>query len=208
MHARLPDRTFKAGGPLHEFVYGWIGRLERRIKVRRRLASLLERYLRRVGHKTCKLVRIAERIVHHTPDILYGRLRGHLSESDDMRDMVGAILASNVIKHPFATGVIEVDIYIGHRNAVGVEEPLKQQIILEGIDIGDSERIGYGRTCRRATTWADPYSETPCRVNVIVDNQKVAGEAHSAYGIKLVLHAFDRLDRQRVTPAPLGASPH
>ena len=190
MHARLSDRTFETGGALKQLVYCRISRLERGIQIGRHLSRLLEGDLRRVRHQSRQLVRIAKGIVHHAADILDGRFGGHLAKGYDMRHMVCAILSRNVIQHAFTTGVVEVDVDIRHRNAVGVEEAFEQQVVFEGIDVRDAQGVGDSRTCRGTAPGTDPHAKAPCSVYVIVDYQEVPRETHRTYRVELELNAF------------------
>ena len=61
-----------------------------------------------------------------------------------MGDLLLAVLLCHPVKHTAAAVVIEVDIYIGQRNTVGIEETLEQQIVLYGVDLRNSETVGYG----------------------------------------------------------------
>ena len=70
--------------------------------------------------------------------ILDGVLRGHCGVGNDM----GTILVTILIFHPFqhltAPIVIEVGIDIRERDTVRIEETLKQQIVLQGVDLRDA----------------------------------------------------------------------
>ena len=45
-----------------------------------------------------------------------------------------------VADHLAAAAVVEVDVDVGHRRALGVEEALEQQTVRDGIDVGDAQR--------------------------------------------------------------------
>ena len=55
---------------------------------------------------------------------------------DDLRDALVAVLLGDVLDDLAAATVVEVDVEVGHRDAVGVEEPLEDQAVL---------RAGRGR---------------------------------------------------------------
>ena len=65
-----------------------------------------------------------------------------------MGDMICAILARNVIQDKLAPGIVEVDVDIGHRNAVRIQKAFKKEIVLNGVDVRNSERVRYRRTRR------------------------------------------------------------
>lgn len=39
--------------------------------------------------------------------------------------------------------VLEVNVDIGQRNTIGIEKPLEQQVVFQGIDVGDFEAISH-----------------------------------------------------------------
>ena len=49
-----------------------------------------------------------------------------------------------------APAVLEVDVDVGHRHPVGVQEPLERQLVEDRVDRRDPERVGHDRARRRA----------------------------------------------------------
>ena len=100
----------------------------------------LERYqFRDPVHET---VRMAE----HAADITHHGLGRHRPVGDDLRHRVTTVLACHVVDHAVAVVHAEIDVEIRHRHAFRVEETLEQQVVREGVEIGDTERIGDERT--------------------------------------------------------------
>ena len=209
--ARLADAALEASGAFHELMDDGIVGVERGLEVGGFLAGLLEVDLRRVGDVRGELVRVRQRIVHHAADVLDRRLRGHLSERHDVRDVVRPVAARHVVEDALAAGVVEVDVDIGHGDAVGVEEAFEQEVVLERIDVGDPERIGDGRTRGGSAPGADPHAALlACGADVVADDEEVAGKAHQLDRVELELHAFLhvlRNDAFGVAPADLRAGP-
>ncbi len=78
------------------------------------------------------------------------------SVGDDLGDPVGPVLLGDVADDVAATALVEVDVDVGHRGALGVEEPLEDQAVLERVEVGDAKRVrDDGAGCRPATR-ADP----------------------------------------------------
>ena len=201
MDARLADRPLQPRRALHKLVDDGVARVERRLQVGRRLARLLEVDLRHVGDVGGELVRVRQRIVHHPPDVLDRAFRGHLAEGDDVRHVVGAVLPRHVFDHALAPGVVEIDVYIGHGDAVGVEEPLEEEVELDRVDVGDAEGVGHGRARRRAAPGAYPHAALLARgADVVGDDQEVPRKAHGADRIELELNALVDLLRDPVRP--------
>ena len=65
-----------------------------------------------------------------------------------------AVLARDVLDDLAAAVHAEVDIDIGHGDAFGVEEALEEQLVLEGIDVGDLHAVGDQRSGSGAAAWA------------------------------------------------------
>ena len=63
--------------------------------------------------------------------------------SGNLRDLVPPVFFHNIAHDFFATAVIKVNINIGHANAVRVQEPLKEQIITNGVHIGNPGAVGH-----------------------------------------------------------------
>ena len=74
----------------------------------------------------------------------------HRAERDDLGDVVGAVLAGDVGDDLVAAAVLEVDVDVGHRHAVGVEEALERQLVVDRVDRRDPERVRHDRARRAA----------------------------------------------------------
>ena len=96
----------------------------------------------------------------------------------DHRDPILAVLLRDVADHLAAPAFVEVDVEVGHRDPVWVEEPLEDQPVPERVKIGDPQCVGaHGARSRAAAgTDADPVVLGP--VDEVSDHQEVAGEAH------------------------------
>ena len=87
-----------------------------------------------VGHLVAGLAKLH-------PGGVFQRLLGfHRAEGDHLGDLVFAPTLGSVANHLVAATVVEVDIDIRRRGALGVEEALEEQAVLNGIDIGNRWR--------------------------------------------------------------------
>ena len=131
-----------------------------------------------LGHELGELVDLAERHFEHPADIAQDAARQERAESDDLRDAVSAIALAHVSDHFVAPVLAEVDVEIGHRDALRVEEPLEQEAKPQGIEIGDGERPGDERAGARAAPRPDrnPLRFRP--LNEVGDDEEIAGELH------------------------------
>ena len=125
-----------------------------------------------------ELVHFAIRHIQRAAHIFQRGLRGHRAERDDLRDALLAVFLADVFDHFAAPAHAEVDVDIGHRDALGVQEALEEQIVLQRIDVGDVQRIADQAARRGAAPRPHRNSLRPRVVDEIPDDQEVAGEAH------------------------------
>ena len=122
---------------------------------------LLQRHVERRRNLLGDLVDVGERHLQHAADVAHDRLRLHRAEGDDLRDVLAAVLPRHVLDHLAAAPLAEVDVDIRQRHALGVQEPLEDQIEVDRIDVGDPHAVGDQAAGRRAAARARP--ESPAR---------------------------------------------
>ena len=86
---------------------------------------LLERHVERRRDLLGDAIDVRVRHVHRAADVAHHRLRLHRAEGDDLRDVLAAVLARDVLDHLAAAPLAEVDVDIGQRHALGIEEALE-----------------------------------------------------------------------------------
>src|SRR5690606_32389462 len=69
--------------------------------------------------------------------------------------------------------IVEVDIDIGKRHTVRIEETLKKEIVLKRIDVRDSEAVRHHRTGSRSTSRTDGNIHFTCGGDEILYNEEV-----------------------------------
>ena len=55
--------------------------------------------------------------------------------------MILSVLFLNVLEHAVTSVVVKVDVDIWHVDSVRVEESLKEEVILDRVDVGDLETV-------------------------------------------------------------------
>ena len=95
-------------------------------------------------------VDFADLHVEHAADVLDRRARAERAERDDLRDLLAAVLLGDVLNDLAAAMRAEVDVDIGHADALRIEEALEQQAVLQRIDVGDLHRIADQTAGRRS----------------------------------------------------------
>ena len=86
---------------------------------------LVERHVERRRDLLGDAVDVGVRHVERAADVAHDRLRLHRPEGDDLRDVLAAVLARDVVDHLAAPPLAEVDVDVGQRHALGVEEALE-----------------------------------------------------------------------------------
>ena len=139
------------------------------------------------------LVDDRKRHVHHAADIAHGALGEHAVEGDDLGDVIGAVFARDVVDDLAAPLVAKIDVDIGHAHALRVEEALEEQLILEGIDVGDAEEIADDAAGCRAAARADEDAVAFGVVDKIPDDEEIGIVAHFVDDAELVVEPLCHL---------------
>ena len=140
-------------------------------------------------------------VTEHPRGVTGGGAREHLAEGDDLGDRLLAVLLGDVADHALATAHREVHVDIRHRHALGVEEPLEQQVVAQRIDVGDLQAVGDDRAGRRTTARADGDAGVLGVLDEVPDDQEVGVEPHPLDHAELVFGPFLRRRRHRIAVA-------
>src|SRR5438045_1960016 len=157
-------------------------RLERLFEFRHRFERLVNRdvapaYRRR--DELGNLLNVGVRHVERAAHVLNGGLRGHRAEGDDLADGVASVELRDVVDYFGPPVDAEVNVNVGHRDALGVEEALEQKIILERVHVRDFDTVGYQASCRRSSSGADGDWAVFGELDEVPDDEEVRGEAHA-----------------------------
>ena len=122
-----------------------------------------------------------------------------------MGHLLGSIFFGHPLQHPSAAVVIEVDVDIGQRDTVGVEEPLEQQVVLHGVDLRNFQAVGHYRTGGRTTAGTYRHVELLAGgVDKVLHDEEVTGETHRLHDVQLEVDAFQNLGRELLAVAFVG----
>ena len=141
-HARRVDagvarHALQALGHFENFFDFGIG-AGQRIELRLHLARLLQLDVERHGgDQLGDAVDFAEAHVEHAAHVFDGGARAHGAEGDDLGHLLAPVFFGDVLNHFAAPAGAEIDIDIGHGDALGIQEALEQQPVGERIDVGD-----------------------------------------------------------------------
>ncbi len=109
----------------------------------RDLERLVELDAELVGDGLGDAVDLAVAVAEDAADVADGRPGEHRAEGDDLGDVVLAVLAPDVGDDLVAPAVLEVDVDVGHRHPVGIEEALEGQLVQDRVDRGDAQGVGH-----------------------------------------------------------------
>ncbi len=134
------------------------------------------RMRRVVGHQLAQPVDLAVGHAEHPADIAQYRARLQFAEGDDLGDPVAAVFLLDIADHLVAPVLAEIDVEIGHRHALGVEEPLEQEAEAQRIEVGDRQGPGDDRAGPRAAPGTDRDALALRPLDEIGDDQEIAGK--------------------------------
>ena len=104
--------------------------------------------------------------------------------------MIGAVFFNDIVYNFASAFVAEIDIEIGHTDALGIEKALEQQAVFHRVDAGYTDSIG-GYTARSRTSAGTHGDIAASRmIYEIVDYQIIVNIAHAADDRELVVEAL------------------
>ena len=124
-------------------------------------------------------IHLPVRHLQDPPDVTHRRLGQKRPEGDDLPHLVAPVFALHILDHLFPAIHAKVDVKVGHRYPFGVQEPFKQQLIAQRVQIGNRQRIGHQTTRPRAPPRPDGNIIVFRPFDKIGNDQKVAGEPHA-----------------------------
>ncbi len=133
-----------------------------------------DRRRRILRDELAQLVDLPVRHLQHAADIAQHAARLQGAERDDLRHLIAAVALLHVVDDLVAPVLAEIDVEVGHRHALEIEEALEQQAETDGVEIGNGERIGGERARARPAPRADRDALRLRPLNEIGDDQEVA----------------------------------
>ena len=95
-----------------------------------------------------------------------------------MRHVLPSVLARDVIDH-FSTPVhTEININVGHGNTLGIQKSLEKQLVLQRIEISNSERVRDQRASGGAAAGSDRNIALSSITDKVPHNQEIPGKLH------------------------------
>ena len=107
------------------------------------LERLVERNVELLRDHLRDAVALGVRQVERAPNVADDAAGRHRAERDDLHDAVSAVLLHDVVDDLLAPLEAEVDVDIGHRDTLRVQEPLENEIIFQRIELRDPEAVRH-----------------------------------------------------------------
>ena len=167
----MPSSRSRDGEQLLDALVLLLHLLQRRALVER----LVEGHVERRRHRLGDAVGVRVRDVHDARDVTHHGARLHRAEGDDLRDVRAAVLARDVFDDLAAAALAEVDVDVGQRHALGIEEALEDQVVLDRVDVGDPQAVGDEAAGRGSAARADGDALLACVPDEIPGDQEVPG---------------------------------
>ena len=174
VHRRVPRHPLERRPMSRQLLHLRVAALQL-LEARALLERLVERHVERRRDQLGDLVDVGERHVEHAPDVAHHGLRLHRPEGDDLGDVLAAVLARDVVDDLAAAALAEVDVDVGQRDALGVEEALEEQVELDRVDVGDLQAPGDDRAGGGAAARADRDAGFAREADEVPDDQEVPG---------------------------------
>ncbi len=144
-----------------------------------------------LGH----LIHVLVGHAHHPPHVAHGGAGGHSAKGHDLGHMVPAILFVDVVDDLLPTLVAKVHVKVRHGHTLGVQEPFEDQIVTDGINVGDANAIGRQATRAGPAPGAHGDAAVFGVVDEVVDDEVVVGIPHLGNDADLIIQAFPQFLR-------------
>jgi hypothetical protein len=118
------------------------------------------------------------RHAHRAGDVLDDAAGLQLVKRRDLPNRLSAVLLGNIVDDLVAPLHAEVDVEVGHRDALGIQEPLEEQTVRNGIEIGDPHRVRHERPSSRPAARPHRNAAVFRVADEVPDDEEVAGEPH------------------------------
>ncbi len=197
----LADEALERPGhvdDLADHVFGVVGLAKVALRVGQ---AGLEGDVEHLGHQLGDAVGLAVGDVHDPGGVADGLPGLDGAERGDLRHPVAPVLVGHVLDHLLPAAHREVDVDVGHADAVGVEEALEQQVVADGVEIGDAQQVGDQGAGGRAPARAHGDARLFRVADEVPDDEEVGREAHLLDHGQLALQPLADLRRDLVAVA-------
>ena len=175
MDARIAAQAFEHGGVVPELAHRSLV-LDGGLQLGILLAGLLEVDIQLVRDHLRHAVAIRVAPSEHAGDIADHAFCAQCAEGDDLRHRSFAVFLAYILDHLASALHAEVHIDIRRADALGVQEPFKNQPVAERVDICDAQHIRDERSCCRTTAGTNGNAAILRVADEIPDDEEIADE--------------------------------
>ena len=147
MDSGVAHQTFEFQGSIHQLFYLWLAFISL-LQGGRILERLGDGDVKSIGDHLGDAVHVGIGNVHGAAHVFDGGLGGHGAEGNDLGHVFAPVFAGNVVNHLAPAVHAEINVNIGQGDALGIQEALKEQLVLEGVNVGDAHGVGHQRPSR------------------------------------------------------------
>ena len=188
VHRGVAGHALEAAGHRQQFLHA--GVLFARLFQRRHFFErLVERHVERGRNELGHAIDIGKRNVERPAHVAHDGSCLHRPERDDLRHVLAAIFLRDVLDDLAAPALAEIDVDIGQRHALGIQEALEDQVVIQRIDVRDAQAVGHEAPGRRAAARTDG--------NALL--ARVPDEVPDDHEVSRILHPLDHFDFVRET---------
>ena len=138
------------------------------------------------GNFVAKWIRIAK----HSGSIANSIAGLNGSECDDLCNVIATVFVGCIANHLIAIARIEVHVDVGHGNSTWVQEPFKDEVVLNGVKVCNAQAICNGTARSRTTTRSDTNVLFTRITNEVPHNEEIRTESHSTNYFKFIIKAL------------------
>ena len=124
----------------------------------------------------------AAHVAHHALGL-------HGAKGGDLRNRAPAVGFNHVLDDLATATFAKVHVDIGQRDALAVQKAFKQQVVRNGIEVGDAQGPGHQRTGGRTAPRPHGHVMVFCPVDKFLHDEEVAGKAHFKDNAQFVLQS-------------------
>ena len=185
----VAGHAFQAAGYVQDFFEARISMLGL-LKARLHFEGIFQLDVEDGGDELGDALDFANLHVEGAADVFDCGAGAHGAEGDDLRYLFAAVFFGDVLDYLAAAVGAEIDVDIGHADALRVEEALKEQAVFERIDVGDLHRVADQASGGGTAAGAYGNAAVFCVADEIPDDQEVAGELHGLDGFDFTVETF------------------
>ena len=162
----------------------------KRLQVRADLKRLFQRHFQVRRDQLCHPIHILIAHTHNTAHIAHRSAGGHRAKGHDLGYMVAAVFFVYIVDDLLTALVAEVNIEVGHRDALRIQEAFKNQVIADRVNVGNANAVG-SQTARTGAA-PRPHGNVVALgiIDEVVDDEVIVRVPHRLDNIDLIGQAF------------------